>query len=216
MFGIIATLLLLPVLILGVALFIVGLVKKKPVMWGIGIAIGVLGMLVLVMGAGMLMFLHLVGRPTTGAMTAVQAPSAMVTVRTASEVRRFYGTTGVTLPDGVSFNLAVHFNHDTDRPDDQREILMLSMSVPADFDEFLDANFTNAQWPTVAPTFQAARENGRESFVPNDSQLQAASLYVLTAQPDPNSPATFITVVAHDANTQAAWAVSVEQPAPAK
>lgn len=210
---VITQLLLLPVLILGVVLFIVGLVKKKPVMWGIGIAVGVLGLLVLVVGAGMLMFLRL-GRVTSVARVQLQASS--VTVRTATEARRFYGTTGVTLPDGVSFNLISHLNHETDRPDGQREILVLRMSVPADFDEFLAANFTKAQWSNVAPTFQTGRENGHESFVPNDSQLQAASLYVLTTQPDPNSPATFVTAIAHDANTQEAWTVSVEKPAPAK
>ncbi len=163
----------------------------------------------------MLMFFNFARPNIMSRQKVAQYQTKSVTIRTATEIRRFYGTTGVTLPDGVSFDGTFHANYETDKPDGQTQILLLRMSVPPDFDQFLAANFTKTQWPIVAPTFQTGRENN-EFFVPSDSQLRAASLYLLTAQPDPNSSETFITAVAHDANTQKAWVVSVEKPAPAE
>jgi len=202
---VVALLLLLPVLILGVVLFIVGLVKKRPAMWGSGIAIGVLGMLVLTVGAGLLMFLS-ASRARTQMMTQIQA---------ASMGSDFQEITGLILPAGVSVIEQSDFSHANIDTGSSTRVLMLHMSIPANFDDFLSANFTKAQWSAVAPIFQAGRA-GDETFLPGGGQLQAASLYWLTYQAEPNSPATFTTAVAHDANTQEAWAVSVEKPAPAE
>jgi len=210
---IIALLLLLPVLILGIVLFIVGLVKKKPAMWGSGIAVGVLGMLALVVGAAMFAFVGF-RATSTRRMVRVQA-QAQTQALINTPALSFHATTGLDLPDGVSVTRTTVSFSASARADRQTLVSICRMSVPADFDEFLAANFTKAKWPTVASTFRFGRRK-RDSFLPSDSQLQAASLYVLTHQPDPDSTATFTTVVAHDASAQEAWVVSVEKPTSAE
>lgn len=202
MLPLIAALLLLPVLLLGIVLFIVGLVKKKPAIWGSGIAIGVLGLLVLTVGAGMLMFLS-VSKARTQMATQMQAMSVNMS-------GGFQETTGLALPNDVTLASQTSISSSDGSSGGQTTIHMRHMSVPSDFDNFLAANFTRAKWQEVAPTFQAS-QSADYSFLPSDTQLQAASLYSLTYQPDPNSPATFTTAIAHDANTQQAWMVSMEK-----
>ncbi len=222
MLPLIALLLLLPVLILGIVLFIVGLVKKKPAMWGSGIAIGVLGLLVLTVGAGMLVFFG-VRRAQTQALaqavaqiqTDAQATQAEL-MRDLQPLKDFHGTTGLDLPNGVSVTGTSSFFHLLSVQDDSAQLInvnMRRMSVPADFNQFLAANFTEAQWATVASSFQIGRSR-TELILPSDSQLQAMSLYSLTAQPDPNLPAIFTTAIAHDADQQQAWMVIVDELAP--
>jgi len=209
----IALLLLLPLFVLGIVLFIVGLVKKKPAMWGSGIAIGVLSLLVLTVGAGMLMFFS-VRKARTQTMARVQALRARTQALSNTKALDFHTITGLDLPDGVSITRTTASFSASAGADAQTLVSICRMSVPADFDEFLAANFTKAQWAAVAPTFQSGRMND-QSFLPSDDQLKKASLCMKTHQPDPNSPQTFVTAIAHDANTQGAWAVSVEKPAPA-
>jgi len=207
MIPLIALLLLAPVVILGIALFVIGLVKKKPALWGSGIAIGVLGLLVLTIAAGMLMFLS-VSTASTQMVTQMQAMNATM-------ISNFQATTGLALPDDVTVDSQTSISSSDGSSGGQTTICMRHMSVPSDFDEFLAANFTKAKWQEVAPTFQAG-QSADNSFLPSDTQLQAASLYSLTYQPDPNSPETFVTAIAHDANAQEAWVVSVEKPAAAE
>ncbi len=200
---IVAVLLLVPILILGLVLFIVGLVKKKPAMWGSGIAIGVLGLLILVVGAGFLAFVSIRPAPMRLATQMQQATASSMS-------KGFDEATGLSLPPDVS----VTSRTETYCPGSNglTPVIVFNMSVPADFDSFLAANFTKAKWSTVAPTFQTARESIES--LPDDSQLSAASLYVLTYRPDPDLPEVFVTAVAHDTTAQQAWVLSVEEQAP--
>jgi len=203
----IVALLLLPVPILGIVLFIVGLVKKKPALWGSGIAVGVLSLMVLVVGAGMLMFVAMpVAR--TRAMT-VQARAASVAM-----ANGFQEATGLPLPDGASITRCKRCSSSAG-PNGSTRVIITHMSVPEDFDGFLAANFKKAQWSDAAPIFQAARSED-ESCLPSDSQLKNAAIYVLTYRTEPDSPAMFVTAVAHDTDTHEAWTVSLEKPATAE
>lgn len=207
---IIALLLLMPVLLLGIVLFIVGLVKKKPALWGSGIAVTVLVLLVFVVGAGMLMFFG-IRKASTQTMARVQSIQAMQAQSQAlrnAPALDFPATTGLDLPDGVSVTRTTVSLSASAGADGQTLVSICRMSVPADFDEFLAANFTKTQWSTVAPTFQTGRL-GDQSFLPSASQLQAMSLYVLTHRTAPDSPVTFTTAVAHDAGTEEAWMVTL-------
>jgi len=198
-------LLIMPIGLLGIVLFIVGLVKKKPAMWASGIAVAVLGLLVFAVGAGMLMWL--VGRPK------MMAGQGMAVQSVDTQAMPFKERTGLDLPPGTVAVGRGSGNFVSDQ-DGQTQFVMLDLAVQPDFDEFLAANFTKAKWQDVAPTFQAGRSQ-IATFLPSDSQLQAMSLYVLTNQPDSNSPSTVTTVVAHDASAHRAWMVSVEKTPPA-
>jgi len=200
-------LLIMPIGLLGIVLFIVGLVKKKPAMWASGIAIGLLGLLALPVGMGMLWYL------SSRAPKRMMAGQAMAVKSMATQAMPFKERTGLDLPPGTVAVGRGSGNFVSDQ-DGQTQFVMLDLAVQPDFDEFLAANFTKAKWQDVAPTFQAGRSQ-IATFLPSDSQLQAMSLYVLTNQPDSNSPSTVTTVVAHDASAHRAWMVSVEKTPPA-
>ncbi len=209
---IVAVLLLVPILVLGLVLFIVGLVKKKPAMWGSGIAIGVLGLLVLVVGAGMFMFVSV--RKSTQMMAPAQAQLQALQVQARAlgntPALDFHTTTGLDLPDGVSITRTTVSFSASAGTDAKTETLVsiCRMSVPVNFDEFLTANFKKAKWSTVAPTFQTALSDNA-SFLPSDTQLQAMSLYVLDFQTTSDSSITYTTAVAHDADKENAWMVTL-------
>jgi phosphotransferase system glucose/maltose/N-acetylglucosamine-specific IIC component len=205
---VVVLLLIMPVGILGIVLFVVGLVKKKPAMWASGIVIGLLGLLALPVGMGMLWYLS-AGRGSTpmmgGQATAVKSVAA--------QTSPFKERTGLDLPPGTVAVGRGSGNFVSDQ-DGQTQFVMLDLAVQPDFDEFLAANFTKAKWQDVAQTFQAGRSQ-IATFLPGDDQLQNMSLYVLTNQPDSNSPSTVTTVIAHDAGADRAWMVSVEKTPPA-
>ena len=204
---VVVLLLIMPIGLLGIVLFIVGLVKKKPVMWGSGIVIGLLGLLALPVGMGMLWYL------SSRAPKRMMAGQAMAVKSMATQAMPFKERTGLDLPPGTVAVGRCSGNFVSDQ-DGQTQFVMLDLAVQPDFDNFLIANFTKAKWQDVAPTFQADRAND-QSFLPGDSQLQAMSLYSLINLPDSNSPETVTTVVAHDASAHQAWMVSVEKAPPA-
>jgi hypothetical protein len=204
----IVALLLLPVLILlGIVLLIVGLVKKKPALWGSGIAVSVLGLMALAVGAGMFVFLGI----RTG---QTQAPAVRARAASKTMVQGFQEATGLPLPAGVSITRRV-IHSSSAGPNGSTRVIIIHMSVPEDFDGFLAANFKKAQWSDAAPIFQTARSEN-ESCLPSDSQLKNAALYVLTYRTEPDSPEMFVTAVAHDTDTHEAWTVSLEKPATAE
>jgi len=205
---VVVLLLMMPIGLLGIVLFIVGLVKKKPAMWASGIAVAVLGLLVFTVGAGALMYLG--ARSASTRMLAVRAAAVK---SMAVQNTPFKKRTGLDLPPGTDIGGQSSRSIVSDQGGTTR-FVMLQMAVPSDFDVFLTTNFRKAQWPDVVPTFQAGRVND-QFFLPGDAQLQAMSLYVLTNPPDSNSSATVTTAVAHDAGANQAWMVSVEKAPPA-
>jgi hypothetical protein len=204
--AVVVLLLIVPVGILGIVLFVVGLVKKKPAMWGSGIVIGLLGLLALPVGMGMLWYL------SSRAPTRMMAGQGAITVKSmATHAMPFKERTGLDLPNGTQVIGRGSGSFTADR-DGTAQFVMLYLAVQPDFDDFLAANFTKANWQDVAPTFQTGRSR---IALPGDAQLQAMSLYSLVNPPDANSPATVTTVVAHNAGANEAWMASVEKTPPA-
>jgi len=147
---VVVLLLIMPIGLLGIVLFIVGLVKKKPAMWGSGIAIGILGMLALAVGAGMLMYL---GVRTASTQQVALARAQVAKSFLAAQSAPFKERTGLDLPPGTRVESSIS---GTDAGG-TTQVIGLYLLVQPDFDEFLADNFTKAKWQDVAPTFQAGR-----------------------------------------------------------
>ncbi len=184
----IPTLLLLPLLVLGIVLFIAGSLRKKPAMWGISIPVVLLSLAALVVGTEMCIFI---------------APQPQ-----GAKPLDFHGITGLYLPKDVHICQTFRSLRTKGEPNDSTPLLVLEATAPARTKAFFAAHCTKAQWSTAARAFRVARRR-EYSFLPSDSRLQGMSLYSLTTQPDPNSPTTFTTFIAHDANQNMAWLVSV-------
>ena len=185
------------VAIAGLVLLIVGIVRRKPGMWGSGIVIMVLALLLLV------------GAAVAGVYVGVRkAKHSVVTIadqmsRTAAEVdetRWFQMCTGLALPEGVFLPSA---SADIDPSPGQESRYYLHMEVPRTFGAFLDEHFTKADWPDV-----------KDALATNESwgltEPGAMSFYTLNYRRMPNDPYHMATYIAYDQTGGLAYFVSVQ------
>ncbi len=145
--GILALLFLLPVLtgIAGVVLFIVGLVKKRAALWGSGIALSGISILMLVVGFGLAMF---------SAVSSVQRMARAPGGTTRPAVFQGLGAqdmfarfSGVKLPPGCDVV------HSSSGSGTSGRRFALRARTPDTFDAFLASHFQPAGWDDVRGTF---------------------------------------------------------------
>lgn len=197
--------------ILGIVLFIVGLVKEKPSIWGSGIVLAVLTVLMFAGGIVALWsyLFVVVSSPQYAALAwdpnAVQAAKDL----DAAGIY-FQDCVGVTLPEGVS--VVWQKTGSTLLGKDggpNADICQYKLSVPADFEEFLAGTFTKTQWSDVEDAFMVWMVPFDDEIppMPEEGRLRALPVYTFTQPENPNADATFTTSIVLDPNSREAWVV---------
>lgn len=188
-----------------IVLFVVGLVKRRPAFWATGLILGVVDLVAMVLSV-MMPFLAPVSR-------VVVPPPALPTARIVST---FEECTGLPLPEDASVRGGATAVDSLAGTKD----CLLALTVPGDFDAFLDANFKKATWQEVSPALTGSMAIGHQMWTLKD--VQGAACYTLTCSggESPGGPATgpeadgtWTTAIAYDAKTGQAYFVSARRPA---
>lgn len=202
--------------IMGIVLFIVGLVRQKPSIWGSGIVLGVLTLLLLAGGLVALWNYLFVPVPSPQLGTLVYdsnassaAPIVLNSQTKVVAMEYFRSRVGVALPEDV---LVVWQQNSRFFPAGGgliTDTCLFKLSVPAHFETFLAANFRKAQWPDVKDALRQWEpfHVDIDSSLPEEGQLKALPLYIFTQPEDPNADVVFTTSVAIDPNSRQAWVV---------
>jgi hypothetical protein len=177
-------------LIAGIAMTVVGLRRKRHAMWAGGIVICLLGGLTIYIGS---VFIHAESRRQ---IQAVKDEWAREDIKT---------WTGLHFPQVIS--VKTHHQHGVQVQNRVKELSTYHLSVPPDFDRYLQAEFTGAQWPDVDWIFAASRLHPQQTL-PTDAKLQATRLYT-AIRPRPLQGGKSTTAVAYDPNSRQAWVVIV-------
>lgn len=214
----------------GIVLFILGLVKHKPSMWGSGIVLGVLTLLLLaggIVALGYYLFMPMPGPQLRtlvydpNSLSVAQVPSNPNAERAAEDLRAarsyFQDRVGAVLPDGVSviWREKVRFfgTGTGSGPSTNTDNHLIKLSVPPGFQRFLAANFKETQWRDVKDAFADWRPLSpyNDPNLPEEDRLKALPFYNFTQPRDPNADVMFITSVALDPNSNQAWVVGKER-----
>ena len=198
---------LIPLLILvpllggaaGIVLFVVGLVKKKPALWGSGIALAVVSLMVVVVGvvaAGFLTF-----------RSSARATQTMVArASAAGQNDSFRNCTGLDLPAGTRI---VASHKVTYAPPASQSCYFLKLRTSPAFETLLEEHFHDAAWRNVRKTLTAEPTASIELWTPAD--LRDKAYYTRTHRDRPGAPDRMETIVARDPNTSVAYVVSIQQ-----
>jgi hypothetical protein len=208
--------------ITGIVLFIVGLVRQKPSIWGSGIVLGVLTLLLFAGGVVALVNYLFTPIPSpqmrilvydSNASSTASVPwdpnSELAAIDLQAAKEYFQDRVGVALPEHVSVVRRQNFMFFPSGGGPGKDTCLLKLSIPADFETFLAANFRKAQWPDVKDAFgqlSTFRENVDLS-PPEDGRRKALPFYTFTQPDDPNADVVFTTSVAIDPNSRKAWVV---------
>lgn len=211
---IVPLLVIVPILggIAGIVLFVVGLVKKKPAMWGSGIGLAAVSLLVLVVGVvavGMFAW-----RTTRRAAqrTATLAAAGRQTAAVAVDSRTFRTCTGLDLPAGtfvVGAIEAIGATEPAHAPDASQSCHFLKLDVQPTFDDFLRQHFEKREWKDVEKTLTGEPTATVGLWAPAD--LRNKTYYTRTYRTRPSAPDRMVTTIAHDPNAGVACVVSVQE-----
>ena len=199
----------LPVLggIAGVVLFIVGLVRKKAAMWGSGLALAIVSVMIFVVGLiGAAFFWYravptlaappprALRRPTVMPMPMPQPGRLRRTSTVASPRAAFLECTGVSAPADVTFGTCRVVSRGSP---DQRSIYCLTLNARPAFVKFLQGYFQKVTWQEARRTLQdkdalAANVWTRSAVVGKAYYFRAHRMVI-------GPPTTLRTMVAYDA-----------------
>jgi hypothetical protein len=201
-------LILVPVLggAAGIALFVVGLVKKKPAMWGSGIGLAVVSLLVVVVGVVAAGFLGWRTARSAAQQAVTLAAANRQTAALAVESEIFRVCTGLDLPQGSSVLGAAKI---TDARLALRRCYFLKLGVQPAFDNFLRKHFERRDWKDVEKTLTRKPTPPVDLWAPAD--LRNKTYYTRTYRTGPNAPERMVTTIVHDPNAGVAYFVSVRE-----
>ncbi len=211
-------LVMLPILggLAGIVLFVVGLVKKKPAMWGSGIGLAVLSALILVVGAGAAFYLGLrtaakpMGRAAAQAaamrQAAAQATDEMErAVAAATDSRAFKTCTGLELPEGT---LVWGSTEVTGPPPASQTYCYLRLQVSPAFRALLREHFQEANWEDVRETLTSEPTASVDLWTPAD--LRSKTYYTRTYRAG-GAPYRTVTTIIHDPNVGVAYFIGAPE-----
>jgi len=210
--------------ITGIVLFILGLVKHKPSMWGSGIVLGVLTLLLLTGGVVGLGYYLLMPMPsqqygtlindsavesTTQADPNWEADLPAIDLQNAN--RYFKDHVGAALPEHVTVIKHQEFMAFPPGGGPPKELSLFELSIPANFETFVATKFKKAQWSQVKDDFGQFNTFRRISDVslPEEGKLKILTLYTFTEREDTNANQVFATSIALAPNSRKAWVVGV-------
>jgi len=129
----------------GLVLFIVGLVNKRPALWGTGIVLGIVAMTAVVVCVGFVFY-----GATRSMQTMMSSQLAYLTAAAAATEADFEAATGVALPPEAS---VIYGGSSADYSTSDGTAITTSriVKVPDSFAEVLAGNFTSATWDDVKP-----------------------------------------------------------------
>jgi hypothetical protein len=196
--GMILLLLLLPG-VAGVVLLVVGLARRRPALWGSGIALMALALLGLLVGAG---FAFYATARVAGPPMAVPTP-AVITGDLADDFATY---TFLTLPNTAEIIATQRSSHGVS----EGVVYLAKLKVEPTFGSFLTENFQPATWDDVrADMTTEAGEHGL--WAPDDLKDRAYHSRSVKTVED-GQACTVRTHVAHDAAGKAAYVVSIRDP----
>ncbi|HUT01832.1 MAG TPA: hypothetical protein VM031_05220 [Phycisphaerae bacterium] len=188
----------------GIVLFIVGLVKKKPAMWGSGLALAVVSFLIVAVGLGALFFVGVRGAQTASRRAVARAPQVAVAEIARQPQTVFATCTGLELPadimvvaDGGRYSRSGQTNH------------YMKLLTSDAFGTFLAEHFAEATWADVRDAM--ATDEARSFAFWDLAGGESMRCYRRTYRSPTAAPGSIVTYVAHDPNTHTAYVVSVQQ-----
>ena len=149
----------------GLALFIVGLVTKKPAMWGSGIGLAVLSAVIFVIGVGAAFYLGFRTAAQTAGRAAAQAAAMQRAVAAATDSRAFRTCTGLELPEGT---LVWGATEVTGSPPASQTYYYLRLQVSPAFRALLREHFQQADWKDVRETLTSEPTASVDLWTPAD------------------------------------------------
>jgi hypothetical protein len=195
----------------GIVLFIIGLVKHKPSMWGSGIVLAVLTVLMFAGGiVALWSYLFVVVSSPQYAPIAWD-PNAVRAAKDLDAAKSYFQEcVGMTLPEGVSVIWRDKTTRLGKEGSPNADVYQYKLSVTPDFEEFLAGRFKKTQWSDVKDEFMIWMVTfGEEDYppMPEEGRLKALPIYKFTQPDNPSASATFSTSVVLDPNSREAWIV---------
>ena len=201
-------LVMLPILggITGIVLFVVGLVKKKPAMWGSGIGLAVLSAVIFVIGVGAAFYLGFRAAAQTAGQAAARAAAMQRAVAAATDSRAFRTCTGLELPEGT---LVWGATEVTGSPPASQTYYYLRLQVSPAFRALLREHFQQADWKDVRGTLTSEPTASVDLWTPAD--LRDKTYYTRTYRAPGGAPDRTVTTIIHDPNAGVAYLIGVRE-----
>jgi len=197
--------------IAGLVLFIVGLVRKRPAMWGSGLGLGLGSIVILFVAMGFAMFTGL--RSTRVATRAVRRQALVAAQQAASAPTTVGGLlqqfTGQALPASVSASRVV--SSSAASTDGNVTFYGARLAVPRNFGNYLGEPFREAEWDDADVQAAVRHEEAARAAFLKPADLRSMTCHTL-ARPDPaDASARLLTVVFHRVGGTGAYVICVRQ-----
>jgi len=192
--------------IAGIVLFVVGLAKKRPALWGSGIALAAVSLVIAVVGAGVVFFFGMRKAAVMSQKAVVQARQAVAEAVAKQPEGIFLNCMGLPMPPDVE---VVGHRVVTYPPPAGQSIYYMKLRPGKTIETLFAKHFSEASWSDV-----------REDLTGPDAQRLAfwglsdgtdKRCYKRTHRSRPGAPDRIVTNVAYDPNASVAWFVSVQQ-----
>jgi len=191
----------------GIALFVVGLVKKKPAMWGSGIALGLISLAIVVVGIGMVAWFGFRSASTVSRKAVVRARTAVIQAAAEADPDEAFRTcTDLPLPGGAK---VVGFDSITYPPPAGQSNYYFKLMVPRGFEDFLAAHFTEGTWAEIGAAMVGEESRAVGFWDLTDGENKRC--YQRTHRDSPADPDRMVTSVAYDPNAGMAYVISVQE-----
>ena len=185
--------------IVGLVLLIVGIVRRKPAMWGSAIAVIGLAILLFIGTAAAGVYAGV--RKATRSVFEVAAQEAVaIEMEEWDESQWFQNCTGAALPEGV-FTLSA--SADIDASPAGKSRYELKMEVPETFGAFLEEHFTKADWLDVKDVLST--QKSWHLTKPGNMRF-----YTLSYRKMPDDPDHMATYIAYDQAGGLVYFVSIQ------
>ena len=191
----------------GIVLFVVGLVKKKPAMWGSGIALGVVSLIIVVIGTGMAFWFGYRSARSASRRTLTRARQAAAVATAQEDPRAMLQTcTGLAIPGNITVTDARTL---TQPPPAGQSVYYMRLHVPAEAGGFWPTHFVEASWSDVEDAMTG--KQARSISFWDIADAQGKRCYRRTHRSNPSDPDRMVTHVAYDPNAGVAYVVSAQK-----
>ena len=191
----------------GIVLFVVGLVKKKPALWGSGIALGVTSLVAVTVGIGMVMWTGFRTARTMSRQTMVRARTALAEVVADMDGNAAFQTcTDLTLPESAK---VTYFDSFTGPPPAGQSLYFFQVRASEGMTEFLTAHFAEISWADARDVMTGDETRMITSWSLPDGKTMRC--YRRTHRDKPDDRGRTVTHVAYDPNAGIAYVVGVQE-----